>query len=120
MITGVLLTVLGVGFYLATDRVSVTALIPAFFGVPLFLLGLLARQEKYLKHAMHAAAALGLIGLVAVLVRLVPALIESGADFSKPALVSQALMALLCAVFVALCIRSFIVARRNRARSQEG
>jgi hypothetical protein len=117
MVCGFLLTVLGVGFYigaLGTDKESITALIPAFFGIPLLVLGFLARQEKYLKHAMHAAAALGLIGLVAVLGRLVPGLI------SNPAQVAQFLMALICAVFVALCVQSFIVARRNRARAQKG
>ena len=42
--------------------ISVTALIPAFFGLPLVVLGFLARSESIRRHAMHAAAALALVG----------------------------------------------------------
>jgi hypothetical protein len=123
IVTGLLLTALGVGFYvgsLGTEKESITALIPAAVGLPLVVLGWLARQERFLKHAMHAAAALGLIGFLAALGRLVPGLVRAGVDVTNPAQVAVALMALICGVFVGLCVRSFMVARRNRARSQEG
>jgi hypothetical protein len=43
---GIVLIVLGVGGYFATDRVSIRALIPAVFGALLTLFGALARDDK--------------------------------------------------------------------------
>ena len=63
---GVLLSILG-GVLFGTsnpDHRSITALIPAFFGIALILLGIVARNEKARKHAMHFAALLGLVGLL--------------------------------------------------------
>jgi hypothetical protein len=118
---GLVLAVLGIGFFVGTsgDHYHVTALIPAFFGIPLLVLGLLARQDKYLKHAMHAAAALGLIGFLGGFIMALSGFISSD-NGVRPATIEQGLLALVCAVFVALCVRSFIVARRNRARAQKG
>jgi hypothetical protein len=114
VVTGVVLMALGIGFYFGTDQVSVTALIPAFFGLPLAVLGLVAMREQFLKHAMHGAAALGLIGFLGGLVMAVRGLIKSSGEVGN-ATVEQALMALVCAAFVGLCVRSFILARRRRS-----
>jgi hypothetical protein len=66
---------------------------------------------------MHAAALVGVIGIGIPLWRLWPAI--STGEVDKPAAVAElALMALICAFFVALCVRSFIVARRSRTRSE--
>jgi uncharacterized membrane protein len=120
---GVLLMLLGVGFYFGTDRVSATALIPAAFGLVLVVLGALARQDKLRKHVMHAAAALGLIGFILAVARLLMVFFseaEPGKETVKENIETElALMAVLCAAFVGLCIRSFIAARRSRARSGE-
>ena len=62
VVFGIILIAMGAGGYFGTGSESVTALIPAFFGVPMVIAGLLARQEKFLKHAMHAAALLALLG----------------------------------------------------------
>ena len=43
-------------------KLPITALIPAFFGAPLLVCGLIAMRENLLKHAMHAAAMIGLLG----------------------------------------------------------
>ena len=56
---GLILIVLGLASYFLTGRVSVTALIPAFFGSVFIILALVARNESARKHAMHAAVALG-------------------------------------------------------------
>ena len=114
---GLVLIVLGVGFYFGTGQPSWTALIPAFFGLVLVVLGLLARQNRLRKHVMHAAAALGLVGVVIPLVRLWPA-ITTGEVKSQAAAIELALMAGICLLFVVLCVRSFIVARRSRASSE--
>lgn len=95
----------------------ITALIPAFAGLPLIVLGVVAMNEKYLKHAMHAAAVLGLLGF------LLPGfmagrklLAASGGEPVNPAsLTAQLLMAGICAVFVGFCVNSFVAARRRRA-----
>ena len=111
---GLVLIALGIGSYLGTGRASVTALIPAFFGVPLLLLGLLALKESMRKHAMHIAAVMGLLGCggtVGGLMKL-PVLLTGG-EVERPAAVAvQAAMAIVCFVFVLLCVWSFIKARR--------
>jgi hypothetical protein len=108
---GILLTILSA----VTYHESMTALIPAFFGVPILILGLLAFKESLRKHVMHAAAALGLIGLIGA----VGALIARGGVEGTSSIVSQVVMGVLCGAFVGLCVRSFIVARRSRAESGE-
>ena len=64
---GLILIALGLASYFLTDRVSVTALIPAFFGAVFVILALVARHESARKHAMHAAVALGLLGFLGTL-----------------------------------------------------
>ena len=113
-IFGILLILLGIGGYFGTGRTSLTALIPAAFGLILLILGLLARKETLRRHAMHAAAVLGLLGFLGT-ASAIPKVFEllTGAPMEhSPAVPFKALMAVLCAAFVALCIRSFIEAKR--------
>ena len=113
---GLVLIGLGVIGYFATGRQSPTALIPAFAGALFLVLGVVARNPGARKHAMHAAAALAVLGFLGT----VPGLIKffrmlGGAEVARPAAVrSQAIMAVLCVIFVILCVRSFIAARRAR------
>ena len=109
---GFLLIVLGIASYVVTERTSVTALIPAFFGAVLVVLALVARNENARKHAMHAAVAIALIGAIASLVRAVPAV--AGGSATRPAVVAQLAMAVLMLVYVALGVQSFIAARKAR------
>ena len=109
---GLLLIVLGIASYVVTERTSVTALIPAFFGAVLVVLALVAKNENARKHAMHAAVAIALIGAIASLVRAVPAV--AGGGISRPAVVAQLAMAVLLLVYVALGVQSFIAARKAR------
>jgi hypothetical protein len=115
MTLGSLLLLVGIGFYVGTGATSITALIPAFLGVPIEIAGLLALREAWRKHAMHAAvliALLGFLGSAPGLLQL-PALL-SGAEVARPAAVfAQSITALLCLVFVALAVNSFIQARRS-------
>ena len=115
VVFGALLTALGLwGWFGAEpEHRSVTAFIPAFVGVPLVLLGLLALKESMLKHAMHAAAVLGLLGFLAALGRIIQKL-ATGGTVEGRAGTSTVLMAVLCGTFVALCVNSFIQARRRR------
>jgi hypothetical protein len=114
---GAVLCALGLWGYLgsAPDKQSVTALIPAFFGLGLIVCGLLA--FKWLKHAMHAAATIGLIGFIAAAGRGLPKL---GSAISDDPTIHRAprmvlLMAVICLAFVITCIGSFIAARKRRA-----
>jgi hypothetical protein len=95
--------------FAAPERLSATALIPAGVGVALVFLGLLAFKEKLLKHAMHGAAMVGLLGLIAALGRIL-----STGNVRGVGGVSLTAMAVLCGVFVGLCVNSFIQVRRRR------
>jgi hypothetical protein len=111
----ILLILLGVAGYTLSGAASVTALIPAFFGMPVLVAGLLALNEKWRKHAMHAAAALALLGVLgtARAAAKIPALLTGGEVARPAAVAAQLVMLALSAVFLALCIRSFVAARKK-------
>ena len=111
---GILLCLLGLGGYLATGRESVTALIPAFFGLPLAVLGAVALNERRRKHTMHAAVVIAVVGLAGSASG-VPGFLDyvQGGEVERPAaVIAQTAMALLCAVFVILAVKSVLDARR--------
>ncbi|PLX26403.1 MAG: hypothetical protein C0600_10915 [Ignavibacteria bacterium] len=119
---GAILTVLGGLGYALSGGESVTALIPAFFGIPIFILGLLARKESLYKHMMHVITVLAVIGFAGS-VRGVSSLMQllGGEQVARPlATVMQSVMALLTLAFVILAVKSFIDARRQRAASAQG
>lgn len=122
IVLGIVLILLGLGGYFGTDRESVTALIPAFFGVPFFLLGLFGLREERLKLTMHIAVVLALLGLVGSARGLPGAwTLISGGEVERPMAVwVQTAMALLCAVFMVLAVKSFIDVRRARAADAGG
>ena len=112
---GCVLIALGVGSYFGTGRTSMTALIPAFVGLPLALLGVVALNDRRRKYAMHAAAGVGLLGFLGASrgFAKLPALLTGG-EVEKPvAAYMQIAMSLVCLVFLVLCVRSFIRARRS-------
>ena len=100
---------------------SVTALIPAFFGVALLFCGLLALKESLLKHAMHGAAVIGLLGTIAAAGRGTMGLgkfFSGDPSLNQRSFVFVWLMALICGVFVCLCVSSFMAARKRRQLEQ--
>ncbi len=111
---GIGLILVGLGFFFGTagDQYHPTALIPAYFGLALLLLGLLALKEGLRKHAMHLAAMVALVGFIIPVVRLA----LHGTTMATPALAEHVILAAACLVFVGLCVRSFIEARRRRAQ----
>ncbi len=123
VLVGSLLTILGLYSYFGRDTHSVTALIPAFLGLPLFLLGTLSYKDAFRKHAMHTAvliALLGFLGCAVMAVPKIPTLVSEGkvlrADGKDAtyALVVQLVTGVLCLAFVGLGVNSFIQARRRR------
>jgi hypothetical protein len=112
IVFGALLTVLGIGGYLGSTSHSITALIPAAVGVIMILCGIAARKESNRKHAMHGAATVALIGFLAAVGRL--AMVARSGTFKPTSGVPTLLLAILTAVFVVMCVRSFVQARRHR------
>ena len=110
---GVVLLVLGIASYFGTGMVSITALIPAFFGLLLLVLGVVARDPGKRKHAMHFAAVLGILGFAGSAGGLVRFL-SGDLGTRQGAVMAQAAMAILMLIFTVLCVRSFIQARRSR------
>ena len=111
---GTLLVLIGILGYVngvMTNHASVTALIPAFFGIVLILLCVFARMREGLRrHLMHAAVIVALLGFLATAGRLLSKMSEL--TYSA-AVVSQVSMALVCLLFVILAVKSFIDARRS-------
>jgi drug/metabolite transporter (DMT)-like permease len=117
IVCGVLLVAVGLVGYTQQDpeHVSPTALIPAAIGAVLMLCGALAFSDKLRKHVMHLAAMVGLLGAIGGFMPLQRQLKNSDTfDPLKPSAISGELMILICVVFVGLCVRSFIAARKAR------
>ena len=113
---GVVLIVLGLTGYFLTGAASVTALIPAFFGIVIALLGLVARDEHKRKHAIHGAVVVALIGFLGSARGLLGiGDVFAGTAARPAAVISQSLMALLTLGYIVMAVRSFIAARRSRA-----
>jgi hypothetical protein len=115
---GVLMVLLGVVGYFATGRQSWTALIPAIAGAVFVLLGAAAaRNARYRMHAMHVAALLALVGLIAMIPQGVIPLVQwlSGTNPARPAaIISRCILAALLLIFLVMCVKSFVDARRAR------
>jgi multisubunit Na+/H+ antiporter MnhF subunit len=108
-----ILILIGIIGYLGSGMVSFTALIPAFFGILMLVIGLLALNENRRKTVMHIASVLGLIGFLGTMGGIfdVSAML-SGQEIMRPgAAVSKALMAVMSLVYFLLCLWSFISVR---------
>jgi uncharacterized membrane protein len=115
IVFGFLLSALGLYGYFGMGRVSITALIPLFIGVPVIILGLLAFNEKRIKDSMHAASVLVLLGLIGSVYRFLQKIIMGNLDGSSLILI---IMSVLCIIFLILAINSFIEARKAREKKQ--
>jgi uncharacterized membrane protein HdeD (DUF308 family) len=115
---GAALIVLGLGGYVLTGAVSLTALIPAAFGLLLVLAGVLARNDRWRMHAMHAAVLVALVGFLGSFRGLLGlAKVFDGTAARPAAIVSQTIMALLTLAYIVVAVRSFIAARKARRAS---
>jgi hypothetical protein len=94
------------------EKVSPTALIPAGVGAAFLLcVGAVLYNTALLKHAMHAAAVVGVVGVIG---GFMPVIRSGSLDWNKMGVKIGLLMSLICAVFVGLCVKSFIDARKAR------
>ena len=113
IIFGLLLMATGLAGYFGTGAKSLTALIPSAIGIILLFCGFLAANENRRMVAMHIAVLIGLLGALG----LIPQLMKEN---QPPAVLASKIMTLiLCVVFVGLCIRSFIQARRAREEAAD-
>jgi fucose 4-O-acetylase-like acetyltransferase len=115
---GVLLILLGVASYLLTGHKFPTSLIPVAFGILLVTFGALAETPETRRRMLfiHIAVTVGLLGFLATAPALVSAVqLFKGKLFPYPAAIEEkAAMSLLLLIYVVLCVRSFIAARRSR------
>lgn len=115
---GILLGIIGVGYFVGTGSTHPTSLIPLWFGLVLVLCGVLARTEDARRRMlwMHIAVTVGLLGFLFPGFRAIKEWVAAhGAPLAHPVAVQeQAVMSVVCLVFTALCVRSFIAARRSR------
>jgi hypothetical protein len=117
VLTGFILMALGATGFVLTGSQHPTALIPAGFGIALAICGFVGKAPERRKLYMHIAVTLGLLGFLGTISGLVKALkMLSGENVARPeAVQAQAAMAIVCAIFVGLCVNSFIQARKARA-----
>jgi hypothetical protein len=118
LVFAVLFIALGIVGFVSTGSQHYTALIPAVLGLLLGIFGVVALSPDpgRRKLFMHINVTLGLLGFLGTLMGLVDYLRSLGGMVLKnpPATESKAIMALLCLIYVALCVRSFIAARKAR------
>lgn len=113
-LVGLILAALGILTYAGTGRTSMTALIPAFFGVVMVILAWVARNESARPHAMHAAMVVALVGILGTASRLAPGLVNGTLDFGRVAVWSQIVTVALLTWFLVKGIQSFRAARLAR------
>ncbi|HEY1803614.1 MAG TPA: hypothetical protein VGG45_03970 [Terracidiphilus sp.] len=116
---GVLLIILGLVGYWGTGSGHPTALIPMWFGLALGVGGVLAisPSEGRRKLFMHINVTVGLLGCIGALVVALQGYAHArslGVDPDYIALAAKLTMAGLLLIYVILCVRSFIQARRLR------
>lgn len=115
---GTLLFVLGVLAYVMTGSVHPTALIPMYFGLPLVVFGILAKSpiEGRRKLFMHINVTIGLLGFLGAAGSAIHEYGHArsmGVEVDMKALSAQLAMAVITFIYVNLCVRSFINARRK-------
>lgn len=122
MFFGVLLVALGVIFFIGTGSAHKTSLIPTWFGLALIVSGALANSENAKQRMlwMHIAVTVSLLGFIFPAARAIMTWLHGRSSATGLTVVQataakeELYMAILCLVFTALCVRSFIAARRQR------
>ena len=119
LIFAVLLAGLGLAGYVGTGSQHPTALIPLWFGLALGIFGFLAisPNEGRRKLFMHINVTIGLLGFLGGLIEAIRGYVHATAAGLQPdviAMASKSIMTVLLLIYVVLCVRSFIAARRAR------
>ncbi|MEM7332370.1 MAG: hypothetical protein AAF490_09775 [Chloroflexota bacterium] len=110
---GVILIVVALISVIVTGTSSITAWIPAFFGILLAACGALALNPARLKVMMHIVAVLAVLGALGSL-NVIPDLFSGSA--SAASIISRLVMLVLCGFLVYVSVMSFIQIRKNRQK----
>jgi hypothetical protein len=115
LVFAVLLVALGLVGFFGTGSQHPTALIPLWIGVLLGIFGALAisPSESRRKIFMHINVTIGTLAFVATIVEIIRTII-SGKPLLWAAMASKIALGILLLAYVAVCVRSFIAARRGR------
>jgi hypothetical protein len=126
LVFALLLVILGLAGYFGTGSLHPTALIPTWIGLALGIGGFLAispseSRRKLFMHINVTIALLGFLGSAGEIIRSLLAtrhgMSQAGAVSLSPefliALTSKVTLAFLLLIYVLLCVRSFIAARRS-------
>ena len=121
VIFGLLLCALSAAVLVAKGEFKMgTWLIPSCVGLPLIVLGLVAAKSAAARmHVMHAAVTLALLGGLLALFQGVSQIVRlafQGKEIQPLAATMIWAMAILCFVFVGMCVQSFIAARKAREK----
>ena len=92
------------------DTNSFTALIPAVFGVILFLLGTMLTNDKLVKLSAHLVVLFTLLILLALVIQVLPGVVERGGV----GLIRVILMITSSSIAMIIFIKSFIDNRKSR------
>lgn len=119
LVFALLLVLLGLAGFFGTGSHYWTALIPTWFGLALGICGFLAisPSEGRRKLFMHINVTIGLLGFLGAGIRAIQSYGHArseGIDPDMIAIGAQLAMAGLLFVYVAMCVKSFIDARRSR------
>lgn len=116
--SGTALSILGIWSYFGTATTSLTALIPALFGLALLLLSLASRQERLRVPALYGVLFVALLGFAGS-VGSVPAFVSmvSGSVVERPVAVSvQVAMTLFCAGLMLFAAKAMLDERRTQQK----
>lgn len=113
---GAILLILGLVGYFGSDAQSITALIPAFFGLPILGLAVMAQNPDKKKLAMHIIVTLALLGFAGSVGGLYKWFLMMGGTIPErpEAVKAQAIMAAASLVYMVFAIKSFIDVRRAK------
>jgi hypothetical protein len=114
LVFAVLLIALGLAGFFGTGHTHYTALIPAWTGLLLGLFGLLAispnvRQRRLY---MHISVTLGLVGFLGTFAEIIRSC-ASSKPLDMTAMAAKLALVWLLLIYLFLCVRSFLVARRS-------
>lgn len=117
-ITGIVLIVLGLVYFVMTGSAHPTPLIPSIWGLLLLICGVLAisQDAKRVMLWMHIAVTLGLLGFLFPGIRAAMTYAHPAAltVVKRTAAQEEVIMSVICLIFTALCVRNFIANRRAR------
>ena len=114
---GVALVILGVGAYVLTSAVSITALIPAFVGVPLLACAAVARSARWRRPALAVALAVALLGALGSAMNVIKIGEAIAGTAQRPSAVwVSTIMFVLLVGYLVVGVRAALTSRAGSAR----